>query len=212
MAKIWSTPEGDLKTLNYSLNEWNKKSSWLSARKNILRDTRTVVQAGGNIGVFPYYLSKWFDTVITYEPISKNYKVLCENTKQCNNIITVQAALGDKVSAAKVLKEDRYNSGAIQLEYTQEISSIRVLRLDDEYIVKDLDLLWLDIEGFEFKAIKGSLNLIEKYRPIIITENNGLIHEYPASLEGSPDFRKYIESLGYTHIQRIMRDDVFIPA
>lgn len=196
------------RTLDYSIKEWLNKYKYIL---NLCKNKRTVVQAGGNIGVFPKYLSYHFDKVITYEPIYKNYEALKLNITLRDNIIAINAGLGDIVSTAKIKSEQENNSGAIQLEYTDEMSNIFINKLDLEGI-NNLDLLWLDVEGFELKALKGAINTISRNKPILVIENNGLIPEYPASLEGSNAFREWVESLGYKYVHRIMRDDIFISA
>lgn len=204
----WVVPNiSNNRTLEYSVKEWANKYKYILS---LCQNKRTVVQAGGNIGVFPYHLSFYFDKVITYEPIYKNYEALVLNTTIRDNITIFNAGLGSRISAAKIKAEQPNNSGAIQLEYTEEIGSIHTTSLDLQDI-KDLDLLWLDVEGFEVEALKGALDTINKNKPIIVVENNGLIPEFPSSLEGSIAFREWVESLGYKYINRIMRDDIFIP-
>jgi hypothetical protein len=74
-------------------------------------------------------------------------------------------------------------------------------------------MLWLDIEGFEHKALLGAKELIQKHSPVIILENKGFIPEYPSGVDGSDEFREWVENtFGYKHILRNMRDDFFVRA
>ena len=103
------------------------------------------------------------------------------------------------------------NCGAIRLEYTEVISDIQVVQLDS-YNLSNLDLLWLDIEGIEVKALMGAYNNIHYFKPVIVIENNGLIHEFPSDKEGSQDFRDWMKKVfNYKFYKRMMRDDIFIP-
>ena len=43
----------------------------------------------------------------------------------------------------------------------------------DSYNFKTVDLIKIDVEGHEFRVLKGGENTIKKYSPIIIIEDNG---------------------------------------
>lgn len=204
----WAVPKGDKVTVRDIKLEWNNKGNFVI---DLCKNKNRVVQAGGNLGIFPYHLSRYFDEVITFEPIKKNYTCLLENIKSKNNIIVHRLALGDKSGCARIQLEKPGNCGAIRLEYTEVISDIQVVQLDS-YNLSNLDLLWLDIEGFEVKALMGAYNNIHYFKPVIVIENNGLIHEFPSDKEGSQDFRDWMKKVfNYKFYKRMMRDDIFIP-
>lgn len=203
----WQIPLGDKVTVSAIEREWKQKHEYAL---NLCKNKNVVVQAGGNLGIFPYYLSEHFEKVITFEPIEKNLNCLYKNIESKDNIAVIEMALGDSENKVKIKKEVPGNCGAIQLEYSEN-AEIKTTLLD-RIPLQNLDLLWLDVEGFELKAIIGSLISIHRFKPIIILENNGLIPEYPADLDGSEEFRNFIcRSLGYKYINRIMRDDFFVP-
>lgn len=204
----WLTPLGDKVTVRDIENEWTIKGEFIV---NLCKKKHMVVQAGGNIGIFPYYLSAHFNKVITFEPIKKNIICLRENTKDILNIYIIPEGLGDISSQAIIELEKPGNCGAIRLQYTDDNTDIWITQLD-KYKLLYLDLLWLDVEGFEVKALKGAYNSINKFKPIIVIENNGLIHEFPSDKEGSQDFRDWMKiEFNYKFYTRMMRDDIFIP-
>lgn len=203
----WHKPNGDTQTVTAIEKEWDKKGKFVLS---LCKNKNTVVQAGGNLGIFPYYLALYFDNVITFEPIQKNLYSLYKNITGLKNIIVIEEALGDKVGTATIKKELPKNCGAIQLKYTSD-TGMRVNTLDSHEI-QGVDLLWLDVEGFEVKALKGARDTIAAFKPIIVLENNGLIEEFPADLDGSKEFRVWVEKeFGYRYISRIMRDDIYVP-
>ena len=55
----WIVPLGDTKTIPAIELEWKNKSKTII---NLCKNTDVVIQAGGNLGVFPAYLSKTFKT------------------------------------------------------------------------------------------------------------------------------------------------------
>lgn len=188
------------------LNEWNQKGPSIV---NALRHRRVAVQAGGYVGVFPQSLSKYFNEVVTFEPVPENWECLVKNTENVSNISRHNCALGNKQESVKIKVAKPGNCGAIQLEACKD-GEIQVSTLDS-FELNNVDLLWLDVEGFEVKALLGARATIQKTKPVIVLENNGLIHEFPSDKEGSQDFRNWMkEEFNYTHVARLMRDDVFV--
>jgi len=205
---IWVTPVGDTKTVSAIELEWKNKAKTII---DLCKNKDVVVQAGGNLGIFPTYLSKSFEKVITFEPIHKNYICLLENISGIHNISVYNYGLGDKYANTKIFKEVPQNCGAIRLEYDED-GNIPIIPLD-ELTFDAVDLIWLDVEGFEVKALKGAKKTIKKYEPILVAENNGLIAEFPAGLNGSEDFQHWVEkTFNYKFHARIMRDDIYVPA
>lgn len=129
---------------------------------------RLVVQAGGNIGAWPVYLSQKFDEVITFEPETMNFQCLKRNVEQFPNIEAYNMALGD-VACEVELKLAKSLGGH---HLTRKPGSTPVVTLDS-FLLDDLDYLMLDIEGWEYEALLGARESIEKFHPVIQIENRG---------------------------------------
>lgn len=205
-------PDHESQGVNDIRVEWAYK--WMDAMDLIEktgRGTKRVIQAGGNVGIFPVGLSQHFEEVVTFEPVPDIYKCLLKNIEPYENIKSFNHGLGEDKYSARVDWTQKGNSGGTQIKGS-ESGSLSVVRLDDfEY--DQVDMLWLDIEGFEYKALLGAKELIRKHSPIIILENKGLIPGYPSDRDGSDDFRRWVENtFGYKHILRNMRDDFFVKA
>ena len=207
MKKVqdWIIPDREASGIVDILREWeNKHLDVLS----LVPNKGLAVQAGGYVGVFPKNLSYFFNKVLTFEPVEENWNCLIKNIQE-KNIVKINAGLGNCTGKAKIKKIIPNNCGAIQLE-SENDGDISIVCLDD-YISEQVDLLWLDIEGYEVKALQGAKNTIKKYTPVIVLENNGLIPEFPGSLDGSIELRNWMkEVFGYSFVKRIMRDDIFI--
>lgn len=201
----WWVPDREEVGIIDILNEWEEK------HKNVLsyvKKKRKAIQAGGYVGVFSKGLSKYFEEVITFEPVKENWDCLVENIQE-PNIRKFNSAIGDQNTALKIRKIIHNNCGAIQLESSSS-GDIKLVRLDDLYF-ENIDLLWLDLEGYEVKALLGAKNLIKKYKPVIVLENNGLIHEFPSGKQGSENLRHWMkEKFSYSFKERLMRDEVFV--
>lgn len=203
----WWVPVREEVGIRDILAEWEYKHKPVLS---LVKKRRRVIQAGGYVGVFPKGLSGYFDEVITFEPVQENWLCLLTNLKDVTNIKKFNCALGNSKGLLKVKQTVHNNCGAVQLE-DSDSGHIKVVKLDD-LSFRDVDLLWLDLEGFEAKALLGAKKLIKKYKPIIVLENNGLIHEFPSGKEGSEDLRNWMKKeFNYVISKRLMRDDVFVP-
>lgn len=128
---------------------------------------RSVVQAGGHIGVFPAALSAMFKRVYTFEPEHENFQCLVRNAG-APNVFPQRAALGAINGGRKLTVQPR-NTGGHQM--THDPGEIPMLRIDDLGLA-DCDLLLLDLEGYEFFALLGATATIMRTRPLISVEQN----------------------------------------
>lgn len=162
---------------------------------------RVAVQAGGNVGLFPKEFSKHFDQVITFEPDYLNYRCLALNAPE-RNIIKIQAALGYERCALALVKEPG-NCGA---HYVKDGMDFYTLRLDDLNL-PICDLIQLDIEGYEFEALKGADKTIKRCSPVIVLELKGHEERYGTKEQ---DILNWLSERGYRQASRIHRDIVFV--
>lgn len=131
------------------------------------RHHRSVVQAGGHVGIFPRMLSAMFKRVYTFEPDHENFQCLVRNAT-AENVFPQRAALGAVNGGRKLTVQPR-NTGGHQM--THEPGDVPMLRIDDLGLA-DVDLLLLDLEGYEFFALLGATATIMRSRPLIIVEQN----------------------------------------
>ena len=67
------------------------------------------------------------------------------------------------------------------------------------------DLIQLDVEGFEHKALKGAEHTIRRFRPTIVLEEKDLPH-----LDGPKTMaRSWLSQFGYQEVDRVHRDVIF---
>lgn len=166
------------------------------------------VQAGGNLGLFAKRLAEDFETVITFEPDPVLYGHLRSNAPE-KNITAIAAALGDSCDSVGLACCRRDNSGRAVHEGLTHITGsgdIPQVRLDDMNL-QALDLLYLDIEGYEFNALRGAEQTVRKFKPVIGVEINGNVSNYSYTKE---ELRGWIESLGYVKVLRHRGDDIYV--
>ena len=128
-----------------------------------------VVQAGGNCGLWAKHLSGLFGAVYTFEPDPANFFALAFNTYGLSNVIRLQAALGDRHACVDMNRSVK-NCGAY---YVEGGGLLPVLRIDDLGLPA-CDLIYLDVEGSELAALRGAVDTIEQFSPVIAFEDKGL--------------------------------------
>lgn len=165
---------------------------------------RSVIQAGGHVGIFANEMSKYFKDVYTFEPDPVNYKCLRRNV-QAWNIHEFNKALGEGYGKIALTERDDHNSGSIGIDPNAK-GEIDKIPLDDMDI-RNVDLVYFDIEGMEGPALWGASHTISRDRPLIVCENKGL--DDVSGTEGQLD--RFIMAHEYRKVARLMRDDVFAP-
>jgi len=198
LVEGWQVPDIDECCINALLVELLD----LNVSYTHLNQFRTVIQAGGNIGVYPATMAGQFERVITVEPDLVNYQALLLNVAGHDNIEHHRAAFGDKHRTAAVDHPYPENIGAHQLKAGNDVQVIPIDALE----VDDCDFIQLDIEGYEHLALLGAERTIKKTHPVITLELKGLGSRYGYSNE---DTIELLASWGYEIVGRVNRDVIF---
>ena len=122
-------------------------------------------QAGGHCGVFPLELSKHFASVYTAEPEFDNWICLTRNCRAAN-VYPFRAAVGDAHGWCTVNKPQPHNSGA---HFVSMGGSVPIIPIDS-FELAACDLIALDVEGYEWYALKGAEKTLKRHRPTVIFE------------------------------------------
>ena len=170
-----------------------------------LKGRRICIQAGGCLGIWPLRLSQLFDRVITFEPEPTNYYCLQMNTAHLSNVEAHNAALGQRSGGSVHMKlTDIGNSGA---HYAVPGGDIPVVCIDD-LDLDDVDLIYLDVEGYESQALRGAINTIKRCTPVIGVEDKRL-NKLHGSISGA---QWLVREFKYKSIGRPFKlDEIFIP-
>lgn len=195
----WWMPTSDRVGFRYI----SAQASDISIIMDYCQDRRVCIQAGGNIGIWPVKLAEIFEHVITAEPDEANFQALMKNTEGITNITRYNSAFGDSIKSGSIKVNQEGNMGALSVV---EGSGFHVIPIDS-LNVKNCDLLQLDVEGYELFALTGAINTINRCKPTICIELNGLSQNYGHADE---DVVKFLINLGYTKTRNIHRDMIFM--
>lgn len=173
----------------------------------------TVLQAGGNCGVWPRALAHLFERVITFEPDPRNFACLAYNTREMPNVSRFKYALGDVAGwgTMETPAHETDNCGALQFVPSATDcadSQIPMMRIDSLGLDK-CDLIYLDIEGFEIPALRGAAETLTRCKPVVVIEDKGLSERYGFK---QGEAAEVLRPLGYRVVERIHRDVVFSAA
>lgn len=164
-----------------------------------VKNYRVAIQAGGNQGMYPRLLSRLFQHVYTFEPDPLNFKTLVLNIDQ-DNITPFQAALGSEQGMCVVHRHSMTNVGMHTISTVNE-PKIPVIALDTIMSnASGIDLIMLDLEGYEYQALQGMQAIIIQNHPVIFVERP------------SVEVKTLLAGYGYTFIGLSSMDGVFVVA
>lgn len=201
----WTRFSGSDACLKWSFRDLQNLDA---ALKHVPR-RRVAVQAGGNLGLFPKRLAEEFEAVYTFEPDPELFVHMTRNAPE-RNIVRFQAALGLNRSSVSMSGRRRDSSGRAAHEGLTHVAGpgiIPQVRLDD-LSLGNVDLIYLDIEGYEMDALLGAKETVARCRPVIAVEINDNCRHYNVS----PDqLRGWIKSHNYERRISMNSDEVYVP-
>lgn len=172
---------------------------------SLLRDDYTVLDAGANIGYLTLHFAKTCRRVYSFEPDSKTFSDLARNVAEnpFTNITLFQKALGETAGNYTLYKLYINNPGANRILTTPPESlaaseKVEVTTLDtlfEQGQFEKIDLMKVDVEGFELFLMRGATKLIKTWRPILFME----LAEVNLNAQGctARSLVSFVEGLGY---------------
>jgi len=163
----------------------------LENKENIKRGN--IIDAGAFIGDSALILSEETERkVFSFEPCEENFKNL-NRTIELNsvaNVVPVNNGLSDSYEKVELYKSGSASSIIFNNNNSKTKETVTNITLD-EFQKKngiDIGLIKVDIEGYELKMLKGSLNTLRTQRPSLILS---MYH----SMSDFFHLKGYIESL-----------------
>lgn len=163
---------------------------------------RYAVQAGGNMGVWPWLLAQRFEFVATFEPDPGCFDLMRQNLAGTPNVVGMKFALMDRLGPLSMRNETPNNRGA-QWTAPDPRGAVKGIPLDS-LEPKGCDLLCLDIEGAELKALQGAAWTIGQFRPTIVIEDKGLSSRFGTQQGHAEVWLR--ENFSYRVVERVHRD------
>jgi FkbM family methyltransferase len=161
-----------------------------------------IIDAGACFGDTALWFSKYIGNgrVYAFEPMEENFKILKENIKVNSLekiVIPVQKGVGEtesklKISGYGVASSVEFGGSNVK---TIDITSIDKFVSDNK--IDHVDFIKMDIEGAELSALKGSEEMIKKFKPklaICVYHKGKDIFEIPEYLISIfPEYNFYLK-------------------
>jgi FkbM family methyltransferase len=136
--------------------------------KRILFTGAVVVDAGANIGIYSEFLSRCVGptgAVHSFEPSPDNFKRLHAATRKLSNVRLSQAAVGERSGKSELYLSDKLNvdhRAYMAAGDSRRTVPIEIVALDDYFKPGErVDLIKMDIQGYELHALRGANRVLE---------------------------------------------------
>lgn len=137
------------------------------------------VDVGAHIGTYSIILSSYCKKVYSFEAQRNTCEYLNEGIKanEIDNIETHNVGLGSKEDVLKLHHVSEDGGGSSFLDNITELSGVKIINEEEVKIVpldifniEGINLIKIDVEGFELEVIKGASNTLERnnYPPIFL--------------------------------------------
>ena len=141
----------------------------------LLRDTDIFYDIGSNWGHLSIYVASIPDFrghIHAFEPTSESFRDLectVQQLKLDTQISCHKVACSDAMGVAQMVVDDRLHSGLAHLSDLKGGTAVTVISLDECNLAPP-QVLKMDVEGAEYRVLRGGRRLIETARPFIIFE------------------------------------------
>ena len=142
-----------------------------------------ILDIGGNIGQTALFMAEKTGRngrVVSFEPFPETYRRFLTNLKLnpgIQNLTVENIALGNSRDKLKMSATTEGNSGQTRIANPSEpgnnLVDVEVMPLS-EYLktrpLQKIDLIKIDVEGFEYNVLKGATDVIRSYQPVLFIE------------------------------------------
>lgn len=169
-----------LYNISYSSFKNKNDKTEIDLLKKIITPGDFILDIGANIGFYAKLLSEFTTEkgkVFCFEPDSQNFNYLVKNTKGIKNITLFNKAVSDKTDTIKVYKSkllnvDHRTYPVNNYDSVEEITSVSIDELIKDKTIEKVDVIKIDIQGYELTAFNGMNHLLST------TDHLKIIAEY----------------------------------
>ncbi len=138
----------------------------LAAALPLVKAHRRAIDVGAHVGLWSRWLVDRFLCVEAFEPVAEHAELFRRNVrKKCG---LYQVALGDH-DAFVGMKSFPEDTGRAHVNGSGDVE----MRTLDSYGFTDVDLIKIDVEGYELAVVRGAEQTLKHNMPIVIIEQRG---------------------------------------
>ncbi len=178
--------------------QWHKIQAVLRALPADRR--RVCLDIGAHVGLWAMWLVREFEHVHSFEPVAAHADIYPFNMPS-DNYTLHRCALGETEGAVRI-ELDPEQSGCAHVGGPGEIP----MRTLDSFGFERVDLIKIDVEGYELPVVRGATETILRCRPVMIVEQKG----NDAKTYGQPRDAAlgYLKGLGLREIHCIAGESI----
>jgi len=175
MSNGWHVPDDDKKITFVLSNDTDMEAPSYEGkyREFILKhipNKKTFIDVGTNVGIWSRPMIAYFNSVVSYEPSKQNLECLKANIP--TGIDLREKAVANFTGFADFRQAGKNcGDGKLCRQGVESSYQVPVVKLDDEDL-KNVDLIKIDVQGWEFEVLDGAQNLIKRDRPWVVFEVN----------------------------------------
>jgi len=162
---------------------------------------RSCIDIGANVGLWSCELVNHFENVIAFEPVAEFRECFSKNVKHSNYIMH-PITLGRHESLIE-MNIVQGNTGHSHINLNSLGKGSIPLKTLDSFQLTDIDMIKIDVEGFEEEILYGAKDTIIFNRPVMAIEQQK--HEYKDAIEELPSI-KILEGWGYEVVGQVKKD------
>jgi len=181
------------------------KDNSVSGLLNLVSPNITILDIGANIGFTALNMAKKSQpngVVYAFEPDPFNFSQLKKNTSQNKqNVLIQNVGLGSRTDQLKLEVNTFNNRGGNRINNaaSANYSVIDIIRTDDFIStnkIEKVDLVKIDVEGFEMQVLLGADQMLKKDKPVMFIElsDNNLREQGSTAKE----LIQHLTNLGYS--------------
>jgi FkbM family methyltransferase len=197
--------------------------------KNIDKEIDVIFEIGARYGDESVILSEMFPKaqIYSFECNPLTSKECEEKLKNCPNVTFFPFALGESNTQMPFYSYIQNNDGAssllkrIDYENSQKQTGVvNVKTLKDiaiENNIHKIDLLCMDVQGYELNILKGCGDFISKINFVIMEEPNPIVdkkylpedtHSFYINAPSSQEIKEFMQSKGLFEIERAKENEI----
>ena len=157
----------------------------------------TVIDIGAWCGTWAKAIEPFAKKVIAFEPDKLHFECLQRNCTL--NCTPRMEAVGSEIKEISLTEDDFTQAKRVDKE-----GDIRMITIDSmEY--HDIDMIKIDVEGYEMEVLKGATKTLETVKYLMIELNNNTKKYGSNNIE----IEKYLDSIGFKVLMDHWPDKVF---
>lgn len=184
-----------------------QEHKYVAALRHVRASRRCAVDVGAHVGQWSRVMSLDFAEVIAFEPVPRYAECWRHNMAARPNAQLHEVALGAGSGSVDLVNVTPGSHGDTRVEFEGAPGAVarsRPMTTLDSFLLRDVDLLKVDCEGFELFVLEGARETLLRCRPCVIVEQKpGHAQRFN---RGEQDAVAFLAGLGATLHQEIAGD------